>query len=63
MAPTRQNLHYLIDAVDDTEVSFVFHFLTKLIPEVEPSADEIEAIEYAKNHGEFVDESEINWDE
>jgi len=62
MLPTRQNLHYLIDAVDDAEVSFVFHFLTKLIPEVEPMEDEIETIEYGNKHGEFLNENDIDWD-
>jgi len=63
MAPTRQNLHYLVDAVDEKEVSFAFHFLTKLIPEVEPLPDEIEAIEHVQNHGEFIDIEDIDWDE
>jgi hypothetical protein len=63
MSPTRENLHKMIDIVDNSEIAFVFHMLRKLIPENEPLPDEIECIRIAsETPNEYILDSDIEWD-
>jgi hypothetical protein len=61
---TRQNLHTLVDMVDDVGLETLYNVMIRFIPEDEPMPDEIEshaiAVKEYKN-GETVSHDEINW--
>jgi len=61
---TRQNLHTLVDMVDDVGLETLYNVMIRFIPEVEPLPDEIEshaiAVEEFKK-GDTVSHDKINW--
>jgi len=61
---TRQNLHTLVDMVDDVGLETLYNVMIRFIPEVEPFDDEISshkiAVEEYKK-GDTVSHNEINW--
>ena len=59
---TRNELHDLIDIVDNNELSLIYSLLLKFVPEVMPEADEIESIEAAKRENIYYNADDIDWD-
>jgi hypothetical protein len=63
MSPTRENLHTMLDAIDNSEIAFVFHMLQKLVPDTEPFSDEVVCLENAANTpSDYISDNEINWE-
>jgi hypothetical protein len=63
MSPTRENLHKMLDAVDNSEISFVFHMLSKLIPDNIPLPDEAECLRNAAvSPSDYISGEAIDWD-
>ncbi|MDR0984469.1 MAG: hypothetical protein LBL93_05645 [Ruminococcus sp.] len=62
MSPTRENLHAMLDIIDVSEIDFLFHMMTKLLPEDMPLPDEIEAIRNAElTPDDYIPDDEIDW--
>lgn len=60
----REQLHSLIDIVDESEINVLYHLLSKFIPEEAPTADEKKAIlegREARIHGNVIRHEDINW--
>ncbi|MDR0958523.1 MAG: hypothetical protein LBM16_04865 [Clostridiales bacterium] len=63
MSPTRENLHKMIDVVDNSEISFVFHMLSKLIPDNIPLPDEEECLRTAiASPSDYLPDEAVDWD-
>ena len=65
MVASRQQLHDIIDVVDQSELNVLYHVLIKFMPETEPLADEVEAIRKGREEilrGEVVSHEDIDWD-
>jgi len=65
MNASRQQLHDIIEVVDSKELNVLYRVLIKFIPEDEPTADEIEAINIGRKEimrGETVSHNDIDWD-
>jgi hypothetical protein len=63
MSPTRENLHQMLDVIDNSEIPFVFHMFLKLIPEDEPLPDEFEIMKNLDTSPEnYINADEIDWD-
>jgi hypothetical protein len=61
----RQQLHALVDLVEEAGLATLYNVMIRFIPEDEATPDEIEAIEQARAEfarGECVPDSAINWD-
>jgi hypothetical protein len=62
MSPTRENLHKMLDVVDSSEISFVFHMLSKLIPDSIPLPDEAEVLKtVAASPSDYITGDMIDW--
>jgi predicted transcriptional regulator len=64
MTVSRNQLHDLIDVVDTSEYTILYHLLKKFIPEETPAPDEIEAIREGREslkQGEYTKHEDINW--
>ena len=64
MTATRQQLRDIIDVVDQSELSILYHVLVKFIPESTPLPDEINAIQLGRDEifrGEIVRHEDIDW--
>ena len=48
MGVNRQQLHTLVDMVEESGLNTLYDVMMRFIPEDEPTADEIEAIERAR---------------
>ena len=60
-----QQLHTLIDKVDEKEYTFLLHLLMKLIPNDEILPDEMIAFDRAEisyANGDVVNHADIDWD-
>ena len=65
MSASRQQLHALVDMVEETGLDTLYDVMIRFIPEDEPTQDEIDAIARADKEfarGEFVRHEDINWD-
>lgn len=65
MIATREGLRQLVDVVDDSDINIIYQVLMRFVPEVQPFADEVLAIEEADKSIErlgTVDYADINWD-
>jgi len=64
MLATRQQLHTLVDMLEENGLETMYNVMIRFIPEVEPLPDEIEshvlAMEEFKR-GEVVSPDEIDW--
>jgi len=64
MLATRQQLHTLVDMLEDNGVDIMYNIMIRFIPEAEPLPDEIESHVYAMEEfrrGEVVSHDEIDW--
>jgi predicted transcriptional regulator len=64
MVANRQQLHDIIDVVDQSELNVLYHVLIKFMPETEPLPDEVEAIRKGREEilrGEVVSHEDIDW--
>jgi len=64
MIASRQQLHDIIDVVDQKELNVLYQILIKFIPEDEPAPDEIDAIRKGREEirrGETVSHEDIDW--
>lgn len=60
---SRETIKNLIDLIPDEDIETIYRVLVRFVPEDEPTADEIEAIERAKaDTSPTVSHNEINWD-
>ena len=59
---TRNELHDLIDIVDNNELNLIYSLLLKFVPEVVPEADEVNSIETAKRENIYYKAEDIDWD-
>jgi hypothetical protein len=57
---TRQQLHTLVDMVDESGLDTLYNVMVRFIPEVDALPDEIEALKAAESD-EYVRQDEINW--
>ena len=64
-AVMRQNLHTLVDMVEDVGLETLYNVMVRFIPEDEALPDEVEAHNIAVEEyrrGETIPHSAINWD-
>jgi hypothetical protein len=65
MSATRQQLHTLVDRVDEIGLDTLYNVMIRFIPEDDPLPDEIashaDAVEEYKR-GETIPHDAINWD-
>jgi hypothetical protein len=57
MSANRQQLHLLVDLVEETDLDTLYNVMIRFIPEDDAEPDEIEAIERAKDEiarGDYV---------
>ena len=62
---TKQQLHTLIDKIEEKEYDFLLYFLLKFISETEALPDEIESFERGEKeiaNGEFIAFEDFDWD-
>ncbi|MDR2861972.1 MAG: hypothetical protein LBV07_05435 [Syntrophobacterales bacterium] len=65
MSANRQQLHALVDLVDEDVLDTLYNVMIRFVPDDVATPDEIEAIEQARAEfarGEFVRHEDINWD-
>jgi len=65
ISATRQELHTLVDVVDELDLDTLYRVMVRFIPEDDPLPDEVEAIARAaeaRQNGEIMTMSDINWD-
>ncbi|MCL2811311.1 MAG: hypothetical protein FWD25_05405 [Clostridia bacterium] len=65
MNATRQQLHTLVDIVDEVGLDTLYNVMIRFIPEDDPLPDEIAAHAAAMDEfrrGETVSDADINWD-
>lgn len=64
MLATRQQLHTLVDMLEENGLDTIYNIMIRFIPEIEPLPDEIEsharAMEEFKR-GDVVSHDEIDW--
>ena len=64
MRVTRQQLHLLVDSVEEKGLETLFNVMVRFIPEDTPLPDELEshivAVEQYRR-GDFVRHEDINW--
>jgi hypothetical protein len=61
---TRQQLHTLVDMVDESGLNTLYNVMVRFIPEDEALPDEVEALRAADDEiarGEYVRQDEIKW--
>jgi hypothetical protein len=61
---TRQQLHTLVDMVDESGLDTLYNVMVRFIPEDDALPDEVEALRAADKEiacGEYVKHNEINW--
>ena len=64
MNATRQQLHTLVDMVEEIGLDTLYNVMIRFIPEDDPLPDEIAAHAAAKNEyrrGEIINDADINW--
>ena len=64
MNASRQQLHALVDMVEESGINTLYDVMMRFIPEDEALPDEIEAIRLADEEfarGEFVRHEDIDW--
>ena len=64
MSVSRQQLHALVDMVEESGLDTLYNVMIKFIPEDEIAPDEIEAIKQARAEfarGEGVRHEDIDW--
>ena len=64
MSTNRQQLHALINMVDESDIETLYNVFVRFIPEAEAAPDEAEAIKQARaefERGEYVRHEDINW--
>ena len=64
MLATRQQLHTLVDMLEDNGLDIMYNIMIRFIPEAEPLPDEIESHALAMEEfkrGEVVSHDEIDW--
>jgi len=64
MLATRQQLHTLVDMLEDNVLDIMYNVMIRFIPEVEPLPDEIESHIHAMEEfkrGDVVGHDEIDW--
>ncbi len=60
---SREALKTLVDMIPEEDIETIYRVLVRFVPEDEPTADEIEAIEKAKaDTSPTVPHNKINWD-
>jgi len=65
MNTTRQQLHTLVDMVEEMGLETLYNVMVRFIPDDEPLPDEIIAHKAASenyNRGEYISHKDINWD-
>jgi hypothetical protein len=65
METTRQQLHTLVDMVEETGFNDIYDFMVRFVPEDEALPDEIISHEIAMEEyrrGETIRQEDINWD-
>ena len=65
MSAKRQQLHTLVDMVEESGLDTLYNVLVRFIPEDAATPDEIETIAQARQEferGEFVRHEDIDWD-
>jgi hypothetical protein len=65
MSATRQQLHTLVDMVEDVGLDTLYNVMIRFIPETEPLPDEIASHAVAVEEyrrGEVFQDEDINWD-
>jgi hypothetical protein len=60
MMSTRQQLHTLVDMVDESGLDTLYNVMVRFIPEDDALPDEVEALK-AADTDEYVQQNEINW--
>jgi hypothetical protein len=64
MIARRQQLHALVDMIEESGLDTLYDVMLRFIPEDEPYSDEIEAIRQARAEfarGETVRHEDIDW--
>lgn len=59
---SKEILKNMIDAIDERDEETIFRVLARFVPESAPFPDEIQAIQYAKLHGEYTPADKIDLD-
>ena len=65
MNTSRQQLHALVDMVEESGLDTLYNVMIRFIPDDEATPDEIEAIKQARAEfarGEYVRHDDIDWD-